>query len=533
MGLLTRSLLPAKTWTLAGFVALYALLAIWGGLAPEPWDDDCIGRFYNARHAIEDPAQFIHLWNRPLAIFCLVGPAQWGSRAIPPTMALLAVFTCFATYRYARHRNLPMTAMVIPFLAFQAFYFPIATHALAEPIAAALIAGGLLCLAEKRYLLFALLGGLLPLARLELTPLLAIWAVILLRRGAGRFAYLLLLPLGLWNLAGWALEGDPLWLYNQTIGGAPEANRYGQTAFGHYFRRYAFVLGPVVFYFFFLGFIVRLKRRNIDAFVFLQFTAGFLIYVLFSWNLTLGHAAGFLRHLIVLAPLAAILALEGLALWLRGRERTSLWIASALCIAVIALFCSRKMIDHHTITATVEYVKLAIVILLAAGLLVPLARQRPRIVAGIVAVLCVTYTLATESPRENVSDERRAMRMVADWYTEAGLSGSETYANHMRFFHAAQIDPYAPNIHPLTRANLAQAGNDAIVIWENHYSQRLHGDVRIEHLKNNPTFTQIGHIRTPDQSFSVYIFQKQQQDLDDLTAGNDVEHAVEPVARRE
>lgn len=46
---------------------------------------------------------------------------------------------------------------------------------------------------------------------------------------------------------------------------------------------------------------------------------------------------------------------------------------------------------------------------------------------------------------------RHALRMVADWSPDAGPSGSETYANHVRFYHAAKLDPCAENLRPLYR----------------------------------------------------------------------------------
>ena len=46
-------------------------------------------------------------------------------------------------------------------------------------------------------------------------------------------------------------------------------------------------------------------------FIWWQFVTGFMLYVIFSWKLNLGNAAGFLRNLVPLSPLVAIISLQG------------------------------------------------------------------------------------------------------------------------------------------------------------------------------------------------------------------------------
>ena len=43
-------------------------MVIWGLLSDATWDDDCATRYYNARDAIQNPLQFISIWNRPLFV---------------------------------------------------------------------------------------------------------------------------------------------------------------------------------------------------------------------------------------------------------------------------------------------------------------------------------------------------------------------------------------------------------------------------------------------------------------------------------
>jgi hypothetical protein len=463
---------------------VFALIALWGLLAPYPWDDDCVRRYFNARQAPHDPAQLISLWNRPLAALYLTLPSQAGPAGVVLAMAVLSAASCAALYQARR-----------------------------QPVA------------------LAICSGLLPLARLELAPLMLFPAIALLRLHRPAALLIMAIPLLLWNAAGAALEGgDPLWLYNQTLGADSGVNRYGNTPFAHYFERFPFVIGPVLFYFLITALVHMLRERRAEPFVTGQLLLGFMIYVLFSWRLSLGQAYGFLRHLVALSPLFAILAHEGYCRWIdpapsRGQRWTT-WTAGLIAFLLMARFYSIRLVDHHTLSYESEYAKLAIcAVLLLAGVGIgsasrgrresvrpgPAAARGPRssmIGAGLALLLAGAYTLASEPPEKTFSDERKAMRMIAEAYREAGFERRPTLVNHIAFFHAADLSPFEPNFRPLTRENLPRLPVDGIVIWENHYSQRLIGDVLIEDVRDHPHYEQIGRMRTPDRKFSAYIFRK-------------------------
>lgn len=298
------------------FIFLYLLFSIiWHFSTNAPWDDDCVSRYYNAKNAINDPSEFIDRWNRPLFILLFFIPFQISKHLIL-LMALMSASASYALFKACSKLKFANAYLVVPLVLFQAFYFTVSRSSLAEPLAAIIISFGLYALVEKRFLAFAILGSLLPLARLELSLFLVIWGYILIKNGYWKYIFVLGIPVVLWNFAGTLIEGDLLWIYNNTIGTDNGTNRYGHTTFGHYFQRYVFVTGPVVFYFFIIGLFERLIKKKVDAFVLVQFVFGFLIYVLFSWKLSLGQAAGFLRHLIALGPLAAIICLHGYNYWI-------------------------------------------------------------------------------------------------------------------------------------------------------------------------------------------------------------------------
>ena len=576
-----------------GLLGIYLICCtIWQFMTDAPWDDDCVGRYYNAKEALNDPKHFIALWNRPIFILLFFIPFQISKHAIL-LMALLTAGGVYALYKALKELETPNAFLIVPLLVFQAFFFQISKSALAEPIAAAIICFGFLFLVRKQFLAFALIGSLLPLARLELAPFLGIWAIILILNKKWKYILLFGIPLLLWSLAGTIIDGDLFWLYEQTLGKENDSNRYGHTGFWHYFQRYIFVIGPVVFYFFFIGFLENLYKRKFNLFVIGQFALGFIIYVIFSWKLNLGQAAGFLRHLITLSPLAAILALQGYNYWmeslqtskpiveekkkdksdadvqlllenriqeiekqgkeqnLKAREirhlinkekrelenkktavkekkqqhnkddkktrnaRLRIVLYSAAMIGLIGMYSSKKLLGHHKLSDVADYTNIIIlgVITLLFLTLAVIARNKPLptfVKLGLAVILSgsiMSYTLITEPPNAHNSPERQTMGEVSNIYAKSYLTNHNKYVNHSWFFWSSGL-VRDEKTDLITQENLEAAPDSSIIIWENHYSHRLAGDVQIQFFANKPEYVEIFREQSSDQKFVSMVYQK-------------------------
>lgn len=302
----------SEKYLVYAFLLIYIITNIVFGLSEEAtWDDDCPNRYFNTLNAFENPKQFISIWNRPLFVIVFAPIVHLGRNSIFITMVLLTAIGAYFLYKGLQKKGTQNAYLILPFLLFQTYFFSISRNAETEPMAVALICLGFYFLVHKKWLGFVIVGGLLPLARLELSVLLIFWGWYLLKEKQYKYIPLFLFPLFLWNFAGYLIEGDWRYLYNATIGQENKTNRYGHTSFGHYFQRYIYVVGPIIYLFFIVGVVSRIKQLKFDFFVFLQFVSGFSLYVLFSWKLNIGNAAGFLRNLIPLSPFVAILALDG------------------------------------------------------------------------------------------------------------------------------------------------------------------------------------------------------------------------------
>ncbi|MBK5285067.1 MAG: tetratricopeptide repeat protein [Bacteroidia bacterium] len=295
----------------------FILSLIWGIVGGGTWDDDCPTRYYYTLGALNDPEQFISLWNRPLFTLLFFIPVHLGKHAMLVLMTLISASCAFMLYRSSRELKIPNSYLVIPFLLFQPFFFAVSRNLETEQLAATIISFGLFFAIRKKYLAFAIIGSLLPLARIELSPLLVLWAYFLWRNNPKRLSYILILgvPTLLWNLAGFFMHGDFLWLLHQTVGKESIANRYGHQPFEHYFQKYIYILSPFVFFFFFTGLTDRIFKRKISLLTDVQFVIGFMLYVVIAWKVNMGSSAGFLRNLLPVSPLAALIALHGYNLW--------------------------------------------------------------------------------------------------------------------------------------------------------------------------------------------------------------------------
>ena len=510
--------LSSEEWVLVSLLGIYLLTVIWGLLADGTWDDDCVDRYYNTRQAFDHPQHFIGLWNRPLFVLLFALPVLLSKYAIITLMPAVSIITNYALYKAARLQNIRNAYLVIPFLTFQAFYFPISFSALAEPLAACIMAMGLLFHVKKKYLAFVIVGSLLPLARLELSPLLVFWLIILIQQKHWKIIPLLIVPTLLWNFAGTYFSGDPIWLLSQIFGQGDTVNRYGQTTFWSYFQRYIFVVGPVVFYFLLIGLFEQIYQRRLNLFVSIQFLVGFAIYVVFSWKLSLGQAAGFLRHLISLSPLAAYLALSGFNHWINSADENNTRIRNLFWSIIILLltyaFLSKKLILHNLITPEPEYTNLLIISVLTLIFIGAIyfsksfnSKTFQNYIISTIIVLTVGYTLITEPPDKNSSEEREIMKLISDWYVEYDVHRYKTYANHGWFYYANTLERFSDQFGQVTLANLNSAPDSAVVIWENHYSQRLRGDVPLDSLRNNPRFKEIHRLTSHETKFNAIVYQ--------------------------
>ncbi|MBL7952279.1 MAG: tetratricopeptide repeat protein [Flavobacteriales bacterium] len=551
-----------RAWAL-GLTALYVVASlIYGWLSNAPWDDDCVVRYFHAREAWSKPDHFFSLWNRPL-FMVLFAPTAWLGRTVMMVqMILISACSGWLLYRALNRSGVRDAHWVLPFFFFQTFYFSVSRNFLTEPLAVAVICIGLHALVHQRYLLFALMGGLLPLARLELSVILPIWGVVLLANKQWRALLVMAIPVVLLMILGYFVKNTDnlLWLVDETLG-KDGKNRYGHRDVWHYFHRFAYVIGPIVFFFLITGVLERIARLRIDLFVVVQGAAILFLYVIFSWKLDMGNSAGFLRNLIPLAPFIALLAFDGLQAWQgvvakntgvpdaqaasdvglnreerkrkkkaapkvshKGERSRSPWsglirvhLFGIVAVLILAVYFDKELLSHHKISAKVDHAPMIIAGLISALGMVLLAifrtRPAPRWVLSGTGVLVTAgalgYTLYTERPDAHLNHERKAITEVSTLYRDSYLREWPLYCNHSWFFWPKEMSyPDRSRYRTLTKAALDTAEVHSVVLWENHYSHRLQGNVQLAEMYKRKDMVELLHVMGRDHRTTIGLFQK-------------------------
>lgn len=562
----------SRNWAL-GLTALYVLASlIYGFLSNAPWDDDCVVRYFHAREAWSKPDHFFSLWNRPL-FMVLFAPTAWlGRNVMMVQMILISAFSGWLLYRSLHKLGARDAHWVLPFFFFQTFYFSVSRNFLTEPLAVAVVCIGMHALVHKRYLLFALMGGLLPLARLELSIILPIWGFILLAHKQWKPLLVMAAPVLLLMVLGYFVKHTDslLWLVDETLG-KDGKNRYGHRDVWHYFHRFAYVIGPIVFFFLVTGLLERIARWRVDLFVVVQGIGILFLYVIFSWKLDMGNSAGFLRNLIPLTPFIAILAFDGLQAWngvvakdtgdraaaLRPRVELSrddrkrqkrvttkgvkteprsinpwtslvrVHVFGSIAVLTLALYFDKELLSHHKISANVDHTPVIIggvlavlgIIILAVVRLRPTPRWMLSGTGLLVTLGALAFTLYTERPDAHLNHERKAITEVSALYRESYLREWPLYCNHSWFFWPREMGyPDHTKYRTLNKAALDTAEVHAVVFWENHYSHRLQGNVQLADMYKRKDMVELMHVTGKDHRTTIGLFQKV-----DTTVQNDAD----------
>ncbi len=513
-------------------IAFAATALIYLKLSPGTYQDDDLDHYFMARAAFQHPAFLIDSWGRPAFTILYALPAQLGFTAVRVMTILIALLTGWITGRTARRLGFRSPALVTGLTLWQPLFLILSFSALVEPLAALGLAALLYFMAAGRPGRAALVMGLLPVARLELAVLAPLVAVWLVRApggapGAGgvarparfRLLHLALLaaPLVAWALIGAVVHGDPAWMGNVIAGGTRPLTSTGPA---HYFRNLISVTGPVVFLGLFLGAAVlatpgegaRPKQAGLFGLVL------FVTLAALTWDrLPIGGSIGFLRHLIVLAPIGALLTAAGVEALTRemAPPRRALFLAAGIvCITVTALFLSHTLEADYIVHPEKDWTKLAG--LMPVALVVLAGAIRPGLfgagslgrIALLFVVVSAAFCLVTRRPL-SLNGEQVVVKASVDKLAEVGMLEGRWIANHPWFYHLAGRDRWDRAATPYTtRAALSAARPGDFVFWENHYGDRLYGDVPEEEMKRDPRFELVMDAASGDDVFRIAVYRK-------------------------
>lgn len=516
-------LITHGAWMLIAASAL--LLVVYLLLSPRPYDDDNIGRYFMAQAAAYHPAYFIDSWGRPLAILFFYLPAKFGYWVCSWTTLVLTIGTIVLTYLAAKESKREWAWLAVPLLAFQPLFFMTGWSLCTEPLAAFCLALGMYCFYRNMPMAAALAWSLAPLARTELTLILPIFAIQFFLKK--RYWPILVLGTGLvlYQVAGMIIKGDPLFLW--TTAGSFGHGLYANGPFDHYFKRFIFIVGPVVFVLLIVQLVTDLRRLRISI-LNTSIILVFVMHVYFYWK---GNVAsiGFLRHFVAISPLMALYALDGFGTTFDNRPETEsdrrVWVMLATVGASVTVlsFYSFELIGHYFLSEQKEYVKFFIVAGFAGIFLIyQFVRFRSpgvvKMAAFYVFGMSTVYFLTKEKPWK-LAPEHVAVRQFTDFYHETYKGRVDKTAVVHPWFHffddsnyyllnMTEPNPVNEKYVKMRTENLDALPVGSVVAWDSHYSWRLESNVQQDSILNDPRFKLVQQFVSTDRRFGMLVFEK-------------------------
>ena len=510
--------------------SVWAILAIVGVVifywlvnSPRPYDDDSINRYFMAQAAWVKPDFILNFWGRPLAILFFVLPAQAGYWYCAAITAVLTVGTCYFVYKTAVAAGLQNAWLAIIFAIAQPFFFITSFSLCTEPLAAFFLAWGLFWFYKKNWIGSSVVLSMVPLARSELVLILPVFAWLLYKEK--KYVPILLLGLGLllYQIAGMIVTGDILYLLTASKSFAH--GQYANGPFDHYFQTFIFISGPVVFAFMLLQLAHDVKNKSltiINFSVIVTFTAHVYMY----WKGNVAHA-GFLRHFVAIAPVMALLALQGFNKWFvsenekdRAFNTVALVLITVLVLVYysVELFGSFSVVNPATGLPLREYSKFLLVLLLLFFFVLNQflkirGKETKLIMLTAVVIGSCWYAMSKEKPLQ-LAPEQQAVRNCYEYYNANLKANSpKTVVAHSWFFFYDNYNYYTASsnegaYYEMRKEKLDDLPVGGIVLWDSHYSWRLSSNVQQEDILNNPNFKLQQQFISTDRRFAMYVFEK-------------------------
>ncbi|MBK7085523.1 MAG: hypothetical protein IPH53_13040 [Flavobacteriales bacterium] len=322
---------------LLGAVAL--AIRLWSPGIPEA--SDGIMHYQFARFAPQHPSLLLDLWAKPVFTIVAVPFAQMGAWGMALLNTLLFVLTCVPLMRMAEAR-LMGSAWAVPVALLPApVYLEMVVGGMTEVLFGALTVWTLWFLWNDRYLAAALVASLMPLSRPEwvgVLPFVVLWMV---WKGAWRQLPWLASTVVVVGALGVWVRRDPLWLLHDHPY-LSDVSYYGSGSFLHYVIEAPRILGLPLLMAFVIALLfiaVELKRRQLQEHgllfvVWLALFPVFAILFIHSWVWWKGsHGSyGLVRVLATVVPLVVLIAVQGIALLLRGKLPGVRWGSAVLLL---------------------------------------------------------------------------------------------------------------------------------------------------------------------------------------------------------
>jgi hypothetical protein len=413
-------------------IAVFATLSVLAAIYSQGFltGDACTHYLY-ARYALQNPVYLVDVWGRPMVTAIDMLPAILAGRiGVRVTSLAMAIGCALLAWRWAAEQGMRRPVLALLFTLGQPWLFLHSFGEMTELPFAFFLGLTFWAYARRRWLAMACLAALLPLGRPEGFIFLAAAAIVLMREGGRRWAYLLILalPLIAWDVAGWELGGrsGPWWRWLAQTWPWSEQSSYGHGSLLAFVGQLPVIAGPFVLPATIVGMVVYLRSRSTDA---------------EQWRM---------RRVTALIPLAVLVG-HSILYWL-GKMASY---GEARYLLITAPFWG---------------------VLSAAGwewVFVKMRWHRPIAWAALAAMSPVLFNFIDPVVPVKADADWLGARRFADWY-RSDRAVEERYprliATHTAVFYYLDIDPNDPNrTAPKSPKTFAHPPPGTMLVWDPRY----------------------------------------------------------------
>jgi hypothetical protein len=450
---------------------------------------DSYNHYLIARFSWLHPSELLlDQWGKPIYNILASPFAQFGMMGVIVFNILLLIGTAWLAYFAALRLHFKHAWVAFVLCIASPIWFGNTISGLTEPLNAFLLMLVFYLFARDRVYAGAILSGFLPFARSEGYVIMAVIGLYLLFIVRNYKAFgLLLVGMIFMNFLGWAVEGEPLWIYTknpyikyQIESTAKQENICGHGELLHYWKNMYWMMGKPRLWLFLFGAVLLVYRylRNrkdkaIQKVVYLALGVYALYFFIHSWIWYKGMmgSCGYPRVMVVIEPLAALVMAFSAETILNWFDKLFSGIKQRLVYATVLI--------------------------------------------GTAVVMYYPYKIFGGRYPIQISQEQELFVEVADWYNQQDYEPRMKYFLYPYFNILADIDPKdTDHFIELWSFDARYAPVGSIVIWDGHFGPN-EGNVPLEMLENHQDFKkiksfypQVAFKTLNDYNFEIHVFER-------------------------
>lgn len=463
--------------------AVFSVIAILAYLSPGlEGGMDSYNHYLIARYSWSYPSLFLDQWGKPLYNIIASPFVQFGVAGAYVLNAFSLLGSSILTYHIIRKIGLRFAWLGYIFTLTSPIFLDNTISVLTEPLCALLVTLTIYFYSSKHFTAAAILAGFLPFVRSEGFIVLFAIAVYLLfvDKKYKILGYTILGSL-LFNVLGWIIEGEPFWIItsnpyiNFELSGRNVCGNGGLFHYvyaGHYtFGLVGSILMTLGGLYYLLSLLHKSKpANNTLGLIFLTFILYFLSHTAIWWLGKMG-SCGYVRVMVVIAPLAAILMVFAVNTFYRNLKQYAAKLLPFVFMLILALLVSNAIYTPYRYYA-------------------------------------YKYPL-------QISAEQSEYHKLAEWYKSQNLEAHRKIYLYPYFSLLADINPYNELEHlDFWNSSLQFSKKDDILIWDGHFGPHESG-TPLHVLEHDSTWQKIHSIipKQPiktlnDKEFEIHVFKK-------------------------